>query len=80
MMPRSRSSTRTRLPTSTNIFEPPFCQAFSLTGNVSSICSVPAFKRSSTINTVIILLMEAGAVGTSADFSISTVSLEISIK
>ena len=51
---------RTREPTSTNIFEPPMRQAFSLTGSVSSRLRLPSFSRSNTMRTVISLLIEAG--------------------
>ena len=44
MTPWIRSSTLTLVPTSTNIFEPPMRQAFSLTGSVSSSVSVPSAR------------------------------------
>ena len=47
--PRSRSSTRTILPTSTNIFEPPLRHAFSLTGSSSSNEMRPSLSRSNTM-------------------------------
>ena len=49
MTPRSRSSTRAVLPTSTNILEPPMRQAFSLTGSSSSSDSRSSLRRSKTI-------------------------------
>ena len=66
MIPCRRSSTRTRDPTSTNIFEPPLRHAFSLTGRVSSRLRLPSARRSKTISTVISLLIDAGGTGRSA--------------
>ena len=49
MMPRSKSETDILSPTLTNILEPPFFQAFSLTRKVSSSASDPFLRRSNTI-------------------------------
>ncbi len=46
MMPRIKSSIRTRLPTRTNIFDPCIFQAFLLTGKVSSSDRLPFFSFS----------------------------------
>ena len=80
MMPRIRSSTRTCEFTSTNIFEPPIRQAFSETGSSSSSDRRPSFSRSNTMCAVMILLMEAGGMETSASFSSRTVPVAASIR
>ena len=48
-IPRTRSSTRTRLSTSTNILEPPIRQALRLTTNLSSRESFPCLSCSKTM-------------------------------
>ena len=72
MMPRRMSCTVTREPISTNIFEPPLRQAFSEIGISSSIFSRPSASRSKAMNTVMILVMDAGGIGSSAFFWNST--------
>ena len=73
-IPRTRSSILTRFRGGRNMVElplliPPFRQAFSLMRNVSSRDNDPSFSRSNKRYSVISLLMEAGAMGTSAFLS-----------
>ena len=72
-IPLIRSSTRTFLPTSMNILEPPLRHAFSETSNSLSSVSSPAFKASNNKLTVIIFVSDAGDICISAFCSSTTV-------
>ena len=72
MMPRIRSSTAMRSPSSTNIFEPCVRQARSETGKVSVSFIRPSFRRWKRSSMVISLVMEAGGIGVKASFCHST--------
>ena len=69
IMPRSRSSTRTSLPSSTNILEPPIFQAVSDTLKVVSMVISPFLSSSKTTAAVISLVIEAGGTRLSASLS-----------
>ena len=65
--------TGTVVPTSTNIFDPPFFQASRLTGNSVSKERRPSWTASNVMYTVISLLMDAGGIALSASSAMSTV-------
>ena len=71
-MPRISSSTFTREPSGTNIFEPWMRQARSLTGNSSVSLISPFASFSKTMCTVIILLIDDGGISSSEFLSSST--------
>ena len=58
---------------STNILDPPICQAFVDTGKVSVSFRRPFSSASNTMYSVISLDMDAGGIGASAFLDISTV-------
>ena len=78
MMPWISSSTVGRSAGSTNIFDPPVCQALVETGKVVSIATRPSRSASNSMVRVISLDIEAGGSGSSAFFSISTVPVDMS--
>ena len=79
MMPRIRSSTAMRVPSSTNIFEPWVRQARSDTGSVSVSFMRPSFRRWNSSSRVISLDMEAGGIGVRPSFCHSTWPVSASI-
>src|SRR5688572_28596969 len=71
-MPRIRSSTAMREPSSTNILEPWVRQARSDTGNLSVSLTRPSFNRLNSRSMVISLDIDAGGIGTMPFFCHST--------
>ena len=65
IMPCRSSRTDTVLPTSRNVRDPPFFQAFSEMVNLSSIPSWPSAIRWNATKTVMIFAIDAGFIGAS---------------
>ena len=78
-MPCRSSRTDTVLPTSRNVRDPPFFQAFSEMVNLSSMLSWPSAIRWNATKIVIIFAIDAGFIGASAFLLNSTLPVSKSV-